>query len=42
MLKDRKEKILKKYNIEENNYILLTSHRPVNVDNKENIENLLN
>lgn len=34
-------KILKKYNISENNYILLTLHRPINVDNKENIENIL-
>jgi len=40
--KNKKDKILKKYNIEEDNYILLTTHRPSNVDIKENLENLLN
>jgi UDP-N-acetylglucosamine 2-epimerase len=38
----RYEEILKKYNVKENDYILLTTHRPSNVDNKENIENILN
>lgn len=40
--KNNKNEVLIKYNIEENNYILFTSHRPANVDNKENIENILN
>ena len=39
--KSNKNIIFKKYNIEENNYILLTTHRPSNVDNKESLENLL-
>jgi UDP-N-acetylglucosamine 2-epimerase (non-hydrolysing) len=37
----RTREVLSKYDIEANNYILLTSHRPANVDNKENIENIL-
>lgn len=45
MIKDLSEsktnEVLSKYNIRPNNYILLTSHRPANVDNKENIENIL-
>lgn len=40
--KSKTNEVLLKYNIEENNYILLTSHRPANVDNKENIESILN
>lgn len=40
--KSNKNKILNKYNIKENDYILFTSHRPSNVDNKENIKNILN
>lgn len=38
---DNKKEILNKYNIEENNYILLTIHRPSNVDKKESLKNLL-
>ena len=37
----RTTEVLSKYCVEPNNYILLTSHRPSNVDNKENIENIL-
>lgn len=40
--KSKKQEILNKYWINENDYILLTSHRPANVDIKENIENILN
>lgn len=40
--KTKTNEVFQKYNISENNYILLTSHRPANVDNKENIENILN
>lgn len=40
--KHKKEETLNKYNIKENEYILFTTHRPSNVDNKENIENILN
>lgn len=40
--KNNKNDVLKKYNVEENNYILFTSHRPANVDSKENIEDILN
>ncbi|MDD5213798.1 MAG: UDP-N-acetylglucosamine 2-epimerase (non-hydrolyzing) [Candidatus Gracilibacteria bacterium] len=39
--KSQTNKVLDKYKIKENDYILLTSHRPSNVDNKENIENIL-
>lgn len=39
--KSKKSEILSKYNIEENNYILLTTHRPNNVDNRKNLESLL-
>jgi hypothetical protein len=35
------ENILKKYGLEKDNYILFTSHRPSNVDNKENLEQIL-
>lgn len=33
--------ILSKYNLSKDEYILLTSHRPSNVDNKESLENIL-
>ncbi|MBF0913519.1 UDP-N-acetylglucosamine 2-epimerase (non-hydrolyzing) [Candidatus Gracilibacteria bacterium] len=35
------ENILKKYHLEKNNYILFTTHRPSNVDNKANLEQIL-
>lgn len=40
--KNNNNDILNKYNILKNNYILFTTHRPNNVDNKENLENILN
>ena len=39
--KNKEDKVLRKYNIEKNNYILFTTHRPSNVDNKKNLESLL-
>jgi UDP-N-acetylglucosamine 2-epimerase (non-hydrolysing) len=33
--------VLKKLNIEENKYVLMTIHRPVNVDNKNNLVKIL-
>ena len=39
--KKQEKEILNKYWIEKENYILLTTHRPSNVDNKENLKNLL-
>lgn len=39
--KSKTNKVLSIYNIIPDNYILLTSHRPANVDNKENIESIL-
>lgn len=41
LLENSKNDILQKYLLKENNYILFTTHRPSNVDNKENLENLL-
>lgn len=41
LLKNSKNDILQKYLLQENNYILFTTHRPSNVDNKDNLENLL-
>lgn len=38
---DQSENILKKYDLEKNNFILFTTHRPSNVDNKDNIEQIL-
>ena len=38
---DQSENILKKYDLEKNNFILFTTHRPSNVDNKENLEQIL-
>lgn len=37
----KKNSILSKYWVIENEYILLTSHRPSNVDNRSNLENIL-
>tara|TARA_B100000989_G_C19525522_1_gene466631 strand:- start:175 stop:1257 length:1083 start_codon:yes stop_codon:yes gene_type:complete len=34
-------KLLKKYNLEEKDFLILTIHRPNNVDNKKNFNNLL-
>jgi len=39
--KAKKSHILKKLNIEKNNYCTLTLHRPSNVDNKRGFENIL-
>lgn len=36
-----KNEVLDKYKLKENEYILFTSHRPSNVDDKENLESLL-
>lgn len=36
-----KDKILSKYWIKEGNYILFTTHRPSNVDNKDSLKNIL-
>lgn len=41
LLKDREKLILDKYKLEKNDYILLTIHRPSNVDNDINIEQIL-
>jgi UDP-N-acetylglucosamine 2-epimerase len=41
LLENKKQQILNKYRLQKDNYILLTTHRPVNVDNKENLKNLL-
>jgi len=41
LTKNKEKETLNKYWLEKDNYILLTSHRPNNVDNKENLENLL-
>lgn len=35
------KEILEKYDIKKNNYMLFTSHRPSNVDNKEALESIL-
>jgi len=37
-----KSRILKKLGIKEKNYVVLTIHRPSNVDDKEKLENILN
>lgn len=39
--KSNRSRILKKLNIEKNKYCTLTLHRPSNVDNKEDFENIL-
>lgn len=39
--KNKKNEVLDKYKLKENEYILFTSHRPSNVDYKENLESLL-
>lgn len=39
--KASKSKILEKLNIKKNEYCILTLHRPSNVDNRENFENVL-
>lgn len=41
LLKNKKEDSLKKFWVSENDYILLTSHRPSNVDNKISLKNIL-
>lgn len=41
LTKNIEGKILNKFWIEKQNYILLTTHRPLNADNKENLKNLL-
>lgn len=38
---DKKSKILDKYNLDENSFILMTSHRPATVDNKNNLKTVL-
>jgi UDP-N-acetylglucosamine 2-epimerase (non-hydrolysing) len=38
---DKKSKILKDYKLEENSFILMTSHRPATVDNKKNLKAVL-
>lgn len=39
--KNKREEILNLHNIQKNEYILFTTHRPSNVDDKENLESLL-
>lgn len=39
--KIKKQETYKKYNLEENNYWLITIHRPSNVDSKEKLVNIL-
>ena len=41
LAKNNEKEILNKYWLKKENYILLTSHRPSNVDNKENLKSLL-
>lgn len=38
---DKKSKILDKYDLDENSFILMTSHRPATVDNKNNLKTVL-
>ncbi len=38
---DKKSKILEKFNIKPNEFILVTSHRPATVDNKRNLQSVL-
>jgi UDP-N-acetylglucosamine 2-epimerase (non-hydrolysing) len=40
--KAKKLNLLDKYNLKKSDYALITLHRPSNVDNKENLEKLLN
>ncbi len=39
--KAKQSKILEEWGLDKNNYVVLTLHRPCNVDNKESFENIL-
>jgi len=41
LAKSKEKEVLQKYWVAKNNYILLTTHRPSNVDNKNNLRNLI-
>ena len=40
-ISNEKRDILKKFNLEKDNYILITAHRPETVDNRKNLRNML-